>query len=76
MNEPEIVNLVADLIARLGFPIFVAVWMLWRDQKRMDHLVSTLWELKKAIEILTIMIDGTATYRATESGQDIVRIQQ
>lgn len=75
MTGPDIANIVADLIARLGFPIFVAVWMLWRDQQRIQQLTSTLWELKKAIEILTILLDTGATYHATQAGHDIIHVQ-
>lgn len=39
-----------DLVSTLGFPIFVAVWMMVRDAKMLDSLTRTLSELTNAVK--------------------------
>ena len=50
--EQGIYEMVKDAIQSLGFPIFVAVFLLWRDAKKMDMLISVIQELKGAVEEL------------------------
>jgi hypothetical protein len=50
--EQTIYEMIKDFISTLGFPIFVAVWMLWRDSKRMEKLTEVIKELKLAIDLL------------------------
>ena len=45
----EIVN----FISQIGFPIFVAVWMLYKTSKDSEETRSALMELKLAITTLT-----------------------
>jgi len=43
---------VTELIASLGFPIFVAVWMLWRADKTEKRTQEILAELTLSINKL------------------------
>lgn len=56
MNGPEIVNLIADLIARLGFPIAVAGFLLWERRTTVRDHTKALHDLTEAIEVLTALI--------------------
>lgn len=44
------------LISSVGFPIFVAVWMLYKSSKDSEALKDTVSELKNAITELTAQI--------------------
>lgn len=46
-------NDVAQFISNLGFPIFVAVWMLYKSSKDNENMTETINELKNAINLLT-----------------------
>lgn len=46
-------NDITTIIANLGFPIFVAVWMLYKSSKDNERMTETINELKNAITILT-----------------------
>lgn len=46
-------NDIANFISNLGFPIFVAVWMLYRSSKDNEKMTETINELKNAIDLLT-----------------------
>ena len=46
-------NDITTIIANLGFPIFVAVWMLYKSSKDNEQMTSTINDLKNAITILT-----------------------
>ena len=46
-------NAVAQFISQLGFPIFVAVWMLYKTSKDSEVLKDSVNDLKDAIDILT-----------------------
>lgn len=46
-------NDIAQFIANLGFPIFVAVWMLYKSSKDNERMTETINELKIAINLLT-----------------------
>lgn len=43
----------ASLISQLGFPIFVAVWMLYKTSKDSEEMRESINELKNAITLLT-----------------------
>ena len=34
-----------QIVSTLGFPIFVAIWLLWREDKRQKELINTQKEL-------------------------------
>lgn len=44
---------VASIISQLGFPIFVAVWMLYKTSKDNEEMRESITELKNAITLLT-----------------------
>lgn len=46
-------NDVYQFISNLGFPIFVAVWMLYKSSKDNENMTETINELKNAITLLT-----------------------
>lgn len=48
--DPNLVNLIADLISRVGFPIFVALWLLIRSDKIMLELRDAVKELKTYLQ--------------------------
>lgn len=44
---------ISQFIANLGFPIFVAVWMLYKSGKDNERMTETINDLKNAITTLT-----------------------
>lgn len=44
---------VANIISQLGFPIFVAVWMLYKTSKDSEEMRKSIDDLKSAITLLT-----------------------
>ena len=46
-------NEISQFISSLGFPIFVAVWMLYKTSKDNERMNETINELKNAINLLT-----------------------
>lgn len=48
---------VSQLIGQLGFPIFVAVFMLVKQSKDTENMSKILTELQSAITSLTSKID-------------------
>lgn len=44
---------VANIISQLGFPIFVAVWMLYKTSKDSEEMRTSINDLKNAITLLT-----------------------
>lgn len=46
-------NEVAQFISQVGFPIFVAVWMLYKTSKDSEALKDSVNDLKDAIDLLT-----------------------
>lgn len=46
-------NDISQFIANLGFPVFVAVWMLYKSSKDNERMTDTINELKNAINLLT-----------------------
>lgn len=43
----------ANIISQLGFPIFVAVWMLYKTSKDSEEMRESINDLKNAITLLT-----------------------
>lgn len=41
------------IISQLGFPIFVAVWMLYKTSKDSEEMRKSINDLKNAITLLT-----------------------
>lgn len=46
-------NDIVNFISNLGFPIFVAIWMLYKSSKDNEKMTTTINELKNAITLLT-----------------------
>ena len=46
-------NDIANFISNLGFPIFIAVWMLYKSSKDNERMMNAINELKNAIILLT-----------------------
>lgn len=44
---------VANVISQIGFPIFVAVWMLYKTSKDSEEIRKSINQLRNAITILT-----------------------
>lgn len=49
---------VTNIISSLGFPIFVAVWMLYKSSKDSEAMKEAINELKVAITELIAKIDS------------------
>lgn len=49
-------QVVQGFISSVGFPIFVAVWMLYKSSKDSDKMSESLQELKNAITELTTLM--------------------
>lgn len=49
-------NTISQFISGVGFPIFVAVWMLYKSSKDTASLNETVASLKNAITELTTLI--------------------
>jgi len=52
------VDIMIKFISTLGFPIVVAVWLLWRDYKLTTKFIETMEGLKDAVEDLCQKIDS------------------
>ena len=44
---------VANVISQIGFPIFVAVWMLYKTSEDSQEMRKSINQLKNAITLLT-----------------------
>lgn len=51
-------QVVQGFISSVGFPIFVAVWMLYKSSKDSDKMSESLQELKSAITELTTLMQS------------------
>ena len=49
---------ITQIIGNLGFPIFVAVWMLYKSSSDSADMRSAISDLKEAIVILTDKLDN------------------
>ena len=43
----------STIISQLGFPIFVAIWMLYKTSKDSEEMRKSINDLKNAITLLT-----------------------
>lgn len=53
------VNGVQTIISTVGFPIFVAVWMLYKSSKDTEKMSETINELRNAITELSSILTKT-----------------
>ena len=49
---------ITQIIGNLGFPIFVAVWMLYKSSSDSADVRRAISELKEAIVVLTEKLDN------------------
>lgn len=49
-------NLITQIISQLGFPIFVAIWMLYKTSKDSENMNITIQDLRNAITELTTLL--------------------
>ena len=52
-------NGVQTIISTVGFPIFVAVWMLYKSSKDTEKMSETINELRNAITELSAILTKT-----------------
>ena len=52
-------NAVQTIISTVGFPIFVAVWMLYKSSKDSEKMSETINELRNAITELAAILTKT-----------------
>ena len=50
---------VQTIISTVGFPIFVAVWMLYKSSKDSEKMSETIDDLRNAITELTAILTKT-----------------
>lgn len=49
------------VIREFGFPVFVALWFMWRVEKRMDRFTEVVQNLLTTITVMAKTIDGLPT---------------
>lgn len=52
-------NGIQTIISTVGFPIFVAVWMLYKSSKDSEKMSETIDDLRNAITELTAILTKT-----------------
>lgn len=50
------INVITQIISQVGFPIFVAVWMLYKTSKDSEIMNTTIQDLRNAITELTTLL--------------------
>jgi len=46
------------VIREFGFPVFVALWFMWRIEKRMDRFTDAIQNLLTGVALMAKTIDG------------------
>jgi YvrJ protein family len=55
---------IVALLREFGFPIFVAIWFMWRLEKRLDRYTEQIEKLYTIVTVMTKTLDSI-DYRAT-----------
>jgi ABC-type arginine/histidine transport system permease subunit len=55
--EGLVIKDVAQIIATIGFPAFVAIWLLYYGKKQQEELTKALIELKLEVQLTRRFID-------------------
>ncbi len=55
--DATIIDVTTQFISTIGFPIFVAIWLLFRDAKEKERMATALDKLSEAILVLHTKID-------------------
>ncbi|MBE9916354.1 YvrJ family protein [Paenibacillus donghaensis] len=50
MEDSQLITLITNSISNFGFPIVITVYLLYRFEKRIDALNSSIIELLQAIK--------------------------
>ena len=58
---------VVELLQKVGFPIFVAGWFMFRHEKRMDRQARLLTQLMMGVQMLARSVDGLESFRPAPS---------
>lgn len=53
---PTALDIIA-LIREFGFPVFVAVWFMWRIENRLDRFTEQIEKLYTVVTVLTKIVD-------------------
>lgn len=51
------------LLREFGFPVFVAVWFMWRLERRVDRLFELMSSLMQATSLLAKSVDDLGGQR-------------
>ena len=46
------------IVREFGFPVFVALWFMWRVEKRMDRFTEVVQNLLTTVTVMAKTIDG------------------
>jgi hypothetical protein len=62
-----------SLLREFGFPVFVAMWFMWRLEKRVDRLFELMNALMQATTLLAKSVDQqrhreTGTFPSVQQG--------
>jgi|JI10StandDraft_1071094.scaffolds.fasta_scaffold61846_4 hypothetical protein len=57
------------VIREFGFPVFVALWFMWRVEKRMDRFTEVVQNLLTTVTIVAKTIDGWSPSPAPRAPQ-------
>ena len=55
--EGLVINDVAQIIATIGFPAFIAIWLLYYGKKQQEELTKALVELKLEVHLTRQFIE-------------------
>lgn len=53
------------IIREFGFPVFVALWFMWRIEKRMDRFTDVVQNLLTTVTVMAKTVDGLPTATAS-----------
>ena len=57
MTDP-IVTPISNFIQQVGFPIAVALWLLWRTDKRLDKIAELIGQIAITMATIEKVIDS------------------
>lgn len=58
------------IIREFGFPVFVALWFMWRVEKRMDRFTDSIQNLLTAVTIMAKTVDGLDAHGRAPTNQE------
>ncbi len=54
----DVAKVLADLTQQVGFPIAVAIWLLWRTDKKLQKMTDVLNEISKTMALIERALNG------------------